>query len=202
METFTVKPEGYFFNKDNIPLEVFSIDFNDADLDARSTSYVIKLGEYGFEHEFEFHFHLENLRHSIEQLCFRHSKAWLDFPFDDTVTRLDCETFSEGNSGFGRDLILVKIIPNGYVREYDRINSNTNYEELEESPLLGSHIAYVDAKDFISELYTKIMKIADGEYTKGALSPVLFRQKFKSPIIEQYLSTDRLEQDDSIVLPR
>ncbi len=205
METFTVKPDGYFVNKDDIPLETFSIDFNDTDLDARSTSYVIKLGEYGFEHEFEFHFHLESLRHSIEQLCFRHTKAWIDFPFDDTVTRLDCESVSEGNSGFGKDLILVKIIPNGYVREYDRINSNTkydNYDEMEKAPLLDSHIAYVDAKNFIKELYTKIMTISDGEYERGCLTPDLFQQKFKSAIIEKYLTTDRLEQDDSIVLPR
>ena len=202
METFTVKPNGYFFNKDDILLEAFSIDFIEPDLDSRSTSFVIKLGDYGFEHEFEFDFHIEQLRHSIEQLCFRHTKSWIDFPFDDTLTRLDCETFSEGDSGFGRDLLLVTIIPNGYVREYDKLDTKTPYDKLEDSPLLESHTAYVDAKKFIKELYTKILIIADGNYNGGQLSPTIFRQKIKSQIIEEYLTTDRLECDDSKCLPR
>jgi hypothetical protein len=201
VEIFTKKPEGYCWNIDNMSMENFSIDFIEPSLSDRCTEFIIKLGDYGFTHMYEFEFSIEKMRHSIEQLCFGYTKAWIDFGFDETVTRLDCEAVSKWENGSMTDLIRVTIIPNGYVREYNKIENEKSVEDGECSPL-GGYTAYVDAKDFIKELYTKIMKIADGEYDGGALSPEIFREKFKSGIIEKYLSNGKIEIDDSRALPR
>jgi len=197
MKYFTTRPEGYYWGEEKSKVEHFSIDFDEPSLTEETTDYTLQLGDYAFKHRFEFDWTIERLRHSIEQLCFRHTKSWIDFPFDDVITRLDCEAVSEGENRCGRDLILVTVIPNGYVYEYNRIGVKMSLEECEKANKLQSKTAIVDAKEFIQELYSKILLLADSEYDGNSdLSPEIFRKKFQSNIIEEYLSRGRLETDD------
>lgn len=187
MEYGTCEPDGQFIKKYEVE-EQFQINFEDADLSDRSCIITITVGKYTFETIFEFFWEIEKIRHSIEQLCFRFTRCYIDFPFDDTRTRLDCETCGKIEGGIcGRNLIKLTIYPNCYAKELSKV---------------GNYTTFVDAKEFIRTLYERIMDISKEEYQGGGISPEVFRKKFHSDIIEAYLSRDKFENDDSKVLER